>query len=61
MIDDDVASFTSGLGAHNSLGGNNLSCEGGLVLEGVDRNSGLVPVRRSLKEVLLGLKRGTVG
>ena len=60
MVNDDVASLTSGLGSNNALGGNDLSSEGGLVLPDIDRDSGLVPVRGSLKEVLLGLKRGSV-
>ncbi len=52
VIDDDVASLSSGLGSNNTLGGNNLSSEGGLVLVYVHRNRGLVEVWLGLKEVL---------
>jgi hypothetical protein len=52
MVDDDVVSLTSGLGSNNLLGGDNLSGERGLVLVHVDRNSGLIIVGFSLKEVL---------
>ena len=61
VINDDVASFTSGLWSDNSLGGDNLSGERSLVLVNVDRNSRLVIVRLGLKEVLssdLGAKFG---
>ena len=52
VINDDVASLTSGLGSDNALGRNNLSGERGLVLEGVHGNSRLIKVRFSFKEVL---------
>jgi hypothetical protein len=60
VVDDDVASFTCGLGSNNAFGGNNLSSERSLVLVHIDRNSGLVPIWRSLKEVLLGIERCAV-
>ena len=51
MIDDDVASLSCSLGSDNTLGRYNLSSERSLVLVNIDRNSGLVIVRLSLKEV----------
>ena len=57
VVNDDVASFTSGLRSDNTLGRDNLSSEGSLVLVNIDRNSGLVPVRGGLKEILLGFER----
>ena len=60
MVDDNVASLTSGLGSDNSLSGDNLSGERSLVLVSVDRNSGLVIVRLGFKEVLLCRSGSTV-
>jgi hypothetical protein len=53
VVDDNVAGFTGRLGADNTLGGNDLAHKGGLVLERVDGYRRLVPVRRSLEEILL--------
>ena len=52
MVDDDVASLTGGLGSDNSLGRDNLSSEGSLVLVNIDRNGGLVKIRLGFKEIL---------
>mmetsp|Transcript_1215 Transcript_1215/g.880 ORF Transcript_1215/g.880 Transcript_1215/m.880 type:complete len:346 (-) Transcript_1215:11-1048(-) len=52
VVDDDVASLACGLWAHNTLCGHNLSSERSLVLPHIHRNSGLVIVWLSLKEVL---------
>ena len=52
MIDDDVASLTGGLRSNDALGGDNLSCERSLVLPNIDRDSALVVVWLSLKEIL---------
>ena len=52
VVDDDVASLTSCLRSDNTLGRDNLPSEGGLVLVGVDRDRGLVPVRLGLQEIL---------
>jgi hypothetical protein len=57
VVDDDVASLTGGLGADNTLSRDNLSSERGFVLVNIDRNSGLIKVRLSLKEIL-GLDSG---
>jgi hypothetical protein len=54
MVNDDMASLTSGLRSYNSLGGNNLSSERGLVLVNIDRNSRLIIVWLCLKEVFCG-------
>ena len=54
MVNDNVASLTSGLWSDNAFGRNNLSGEWSLVLEGVYRNTRLVPVWLSLKVVLGG-------
>mmetsp|Transcript_14041 Transcript_14041/g.20423 ORF Transcript_14041/g.20423 Transcript_14041/m.20423 type:complete len:349 (-) Transcript_14041:121-1167(-) len=54
VIDDDVASLSGGLGSNNTLGGNNLSGERGLVLVNIYRNSGLIKVRLCLEEILGG-------
>jgi hypothetical protein len=54
MVNDDVACLASGLWSNNSLGGDNLSSEGSLVLPNIDRNSGLIIVWLSLKEILGG-------
>ena len=61
VVDDDVASLAGGLWAHDALGGDNLSGEGGLVLEGVDLDGGVVMVRSVLKEVLSQVEVGSVG
>ena len=58
MVNDDVASFSSGLGTNDSLGGNDLSSERSLVLVDVHRNGGLIVVGLGLKKVLLGGQRG---
>ena len=60
VIDDDVASLSGSLGSNNTLGGDNLSGERGLVLVDIDRNSGLIIVRRSLQEILLSVQSGAV-
>lgn len=52
VIDDDVASLTGGLRSNDALGGDNLSCERSLVLPNIDRDSALVVVWLSLKEIL---------
>mmetsp|Transcript_515 Transcript_515/g.331 ORF Transcript_515/g.331 Transcript_515/m.331 type:complete len:338 (-) Transcript_515:21-1034(-) len=54
VVNDDVASLTSCFWSYNTLGGDNLSCERGLVLVYVYRNGGLIIVWLSLKEVLSG-------
>mmetsp|Transcript_21509 Transcript_21509/g.32028 ORF Transcript_21509/g.32028 Transcript_21509/m.32028 type:complete len:348 (+) Transcript_21509:155-1198(+) len=54
VVNDDVASFTSGLRSDNALGRNNLSCEGCLVLPHVDGDGRLVMVWLSLQEILGG-------
>mmetsp|Transcript_19891 Transcript_19891/g.30728 ORF Transcript_19891/g.30728 Transcript_19891/m.30728 type:complete len:338 (+) Transcript_19891:241-1254(+) len=63
VIDNDVASLTSGLGSDNALGGNNLSSEGSLVLPHIDRDGRLVIVRLGLKEIfgLHGSAEGRLG
>ena len=60
VVDDDVASLTGGLWSDNALGGDDLSGEGGLVLEGVDLDLGVVVVRSVLKEVLLQVEGSSV-
>lgn len=60
MVNNDVASLTSGLGSDNTLSGDNLSSEGSLVLVNIDRNSRLIIIRLGLKEVLLGIECGAV-
>jgi hypothetical protein len=52
VVNDDMASLTSGLGSDNTLAGDDLSGERSLVLVLVDRNSRLVEVWLGLKEVL---------
>jgi hypothetical protein len=52
VIDDDVASLTGGLRSNDALGGDNLSCERSLVLPHIDRDSALVIVWLSFKEIL---------
>mmetsp|Transcript_31995 Transcript_31995/g.68160 ORF Transcript_31995/g.68160 Transcript_31995/m.68160 type:complete len:339 (-) Transcript_31995:106-1122(-) len=59
VVDDDVAGLAGGLGANDALGGDDLSSEGGLVLEGVDLHSGVVVVGGVLKEVLLQVQGGS--
>jgi len=54
VIDDDVASLSGGLGSNNTLGGNNLSGERGLVLVNIYRNRGLIKERLCLEEILGG-------
>jgi hypothetical protein len=54
VVNDDVACLSSGLRSHNALCGHYFSSEGGFVLVHIHRNSGLVIVRRGLKEVLFG-------
>ena len=66
MVDDNVASLTSGLWSDNTLGRNNLSGERSLVLVNVDRDSGLVKVRFCLKEILCskvgaGVRKENIG
>jgi len=53
MVDDDMASLTSGLGSDDSLGRDNLSSERCLVFVNIDRDSRLVIVRLGLKKILL--------
>jgi hypothetical protein len=60
VINNNVASFTSGLWTDNTLGGNDLSSEGCLVLVGVYLDLGMVMVRGVLKEVLLQVERSSV-
>ena len=60
MIDDDVACLSGGLGSNNTLGGDDLSSEGGLVLVGVDLDLGVVVVGGVFKEVLLQVEGGSV-
>jgi hypothetical protein len=52
VVDDNVASLTSGLWPDNSLGGDDLSDERLLVLVHVDWNVSLIPVWASLQKVL---------
>ena len=54
VIDDKMASLSGSLGSDNALGGDNLSGERSLRLEGVHRDDGLVIVRLALKEILGG-------
>lgn len=61
VVDDDVTGFSSGLGSDDALGADDLSGEGGLVLEDVHRNRGLVPVRLSLEEILGGVDGRAAG
>ena len=58
VVDDDVAGFTGGLGAYDALYGHNFSGERRLVLESVDRNSGLIIIGLGLKEILFGSDEG---
>jgi hypothetical protein len=59
VVDDNVASLTSGLRSNDALGGDNLSGERCLVLPDIDRDLGLIKVWLSLKEVL-GLDNSAV-
>ena len=52
VIDDNVASLTGCLWSNNTLGGDDLSGEGRLVLVRIDRDGFLVPVRLGFQEVL---------
>jgi hypothetical protein len=52
VVNDDVASLTSGLGSNDTLGGYNLSGERSLVLIHIDWDSRLVIVGFGLEEVL---------
>ena len=60
MVDDDVAGFSCGLRSNNTLGGNDLSDEGGLVLVGVDLDVLVVVVGGVFKEVLFQIEGGSV-
>ena len=60
VVNDNVGSLTSGLGANDFLGGDNLSGKGSLVLVHVDRNSALVPVGLSFQEILGALDGSAV-
>jgi hypothetical protein len=51
VIDNNVASLTSGLGSDNSFGGDNLSHERRFIFVNVDRDGGLVIVWLRLEEV----------
>ena len=61
VINNDVASLSSSLGSNNTLGRNDLSSEGGLVLVGVDLDGGVVMVGGVFEEVLLQVEGGSVG
>ena len=61
VVNDDVASLTSGLGSDNALGRDNLSSERSLVLVHIDRDSGLIIVRLGFQEVLLAVDGSAVG
>ena len=60
VVDDNVASFSGGLGSNNALGRDNLSSERCLVLVNVDRNSRLIVVWLGLKKVFSGNLRATI-
>ena len=60
VVDDDVACLSGGLGSNNTLGGDDLSGEGGLVLVGVDLDLGVVVVGGVFKEVLLQVEGSSV-
>ena len=53
MVNDDIASLTSGLSSNNALDGDDLSNVRLLGLEGLERDVGLVKVGIGLEEVLL--------
>ena len=53
MIDDDMTCLTGGLWSYDTLVGNNLTDEGGLVLMCVNLDVGMVVVGGVLKECLL--------
>ena len=59
VIDDDVASLTSGLRSDDALGGDDLSGEGGLVFVGVYLEVGDIVVGGELKEILLQVEGGS--
>jgi len=59
VVDDDVAGLTGGLGSDDTLGGHDLTGEGGLVLVGVDLDSGVVVVGGVLEEVLFQVEGGS--
>jgi hypothetical protein len=60
VVDDDVAGLSGGLGSNNTLGGNDLSGEGGLVLVGVDLDVGVVMVGGVFEEILLQVEGSSV-
>ena len=53
VIDDDMACLTGSFGADDAFASDNLSSERSLVLEHIHWDSGLIPVRFCLEEVLL--------
>jgi hypothetical protein len=53
MVNDNVASLTSGLWSDNAFGRNNLPNEWFLILVHIDRDVCLIPVGACLQKVLL--------